>query len=80
MFAHGLHYVGDWHTHPEDNPWPSPTDLDSIVDCVRRSRHELAGFLLVIVGRLDPPAGLYVALHDGRSASALRAAQASCRA
>jgi integrative and conjugative element protein (TIGR02256 family) len=71
MFARGLHYVGDWHTHPEDVPRPSPTDLDSIAECARRSRHELSGLLLVVVGRADPPRGLHVGLHDGRAARIL---------
>lgn len=64
-FPVGLHFVGDWHTHPEDRPQPSPIDLDSTGDGVRRSHHGLHGFVMVIVGRVDFPAGLHVAIHDG---------------
>src|SRR5690606_10810567 len=45
----GLHFVGDWHTHPERCPVPSVRDLISITDCVRRSRHHLSGFVLLVV-------------------------------
>ena len=46
-------YLGDWHTHPEDVPKPSPRDLASIDDIARRSMHQLPGFLLCIVGQLS---------------------------
>ena len=58
----GLHFVGDWHTHPESRAAPSSDDLTSMQDCFRRSRHDLAAFLLVIVGMAPPPEGWYVAL------------------
>jgi integrative and conjugative element protein (TIGR02256 family) len=69
----GLHYIGDWHTHPE--MWPKPSDLDSasIAECVTKSGHELNGFILIIVGRAEPPAGLYVLVHDGRNGTRLSA-------
>jgi integrative and conjugative element protein (TIGR02256 family) len=61
----GLHFVGDWHTHPENWPRPSTIDDQSIGECVRQSSHVLNGFVLVIVGRMDPTDGMYVAIHDG---------------
>ncbi|WP_157790955.1 Mov34/MPN/PAD-1 family protein [Bradyrhizobium elkanii] len=61
--ALGFDYVGDWHTHPEDEPTPSPEDLWSIAEVVRRSTHHLAGFLLVIVGRRPFPDGLWASFH-----------------
>jgi integrative and conjugative element protein (TIGR02256 family) len=64
--ARGLHYVGDWHTHPDSAPEPSPRDLASMVECVTKSTHALNGFLLVIVGQADPPAGLHVSVHDNQ--------------
>ncbi len=62
--AEGLHYVGDWHTHPEARPCPSGLDIASISDSVRKSTHALNGFLLVIVGQAEPPDGLLVSVHD----------------
>lgn len=64
-FRDGLHFVGDWHTHPQAYPEPSGSDLASIADAVRRSRHNLNGFVLLVVGTLDPPEGLHVSVHDG---------------
>jgi integrative and conjugative element protein (TIGR02256 family) len=61
----GLHFVGDWHTHPEARPTPSLQDLDSIAECFTKSDHGLNGFLLIIVGQCEPPEGLRVSIHDG---------------
>ena len=65
--SRGLHFIGDWHTHPERRPAPSSPDCWSIGDCVRRSSHSLNGFVIVVVGTANPPDGLYVAIHDGRA-------------
>ncbi|WP_334151201.1 Mov34/MPN/PAD-1 family protein [Hyphomicrobium sp.] len=62
-FSDGLHYVGDWHTHPEDSPTPSSLDLSSMVDLVKSSKHQLPGFLMVIVGTIDTQDGLWVSFH-----------------
>lgn len=63
LFTNGLHYVGDWHTHPQDDPYPSDSDISSMTDIVRKSEHDLQGFILIIVGRGPPPEGLWVSLH-----------------
>lgn len=67
-FPAGLHFVGDWHTHAEPCPMPSRSDLTSIEDAVRRSRHELNGFILAVVGQAGLPEGLHLSVHDGWSA------------
>ncbi len=59
----GAHYVGDWHTHAEDSPQPSATDIRSIRECFARSKHDLTAFVLIVVGRKDPPQGLHVSVH-----------------
>ena len=64
-FKDGLHYVGDWHTHPEPYPKPSTTDIQSFQGMYRYSRHRLANFLMVIVGTEPKEDGLYVALCGG---------------
>lgn len=61
MFKRGLHFVGDWHTHPQDDPRPSGDDIDKITAIFEKSRHRLDAMVLVIVGRQSPPDGLYVA-------------------
>lgn len=42
-----LQYVGEWHTHPEDHPSPSYTDLSSW----RQNLNESEAMILLIVGR-----------------------------
>lgn len=66
LFQEGLHYVGDWHTHPQDVPSPSHTDICNITDTVQASEHSLPGFLMIIVGRLPAPEGLWLSFHDIR--------------
>lgn len=63
LFANGLHYVGDWHTHAEDLPTPSGSDLKSMSDIVSKSKHSLDGFLMLIVGRSEFPKGLWASKH-----------------
>ena len=67
LFDGGLHFVGDWHTHPEREPSPSSWDLESMEDCFNKSRHQLKAFVMVIVGRAKFPQGLWVSLHDRAS-------------
>jgi integrative and conjugative element protein (TIGR02256 family) len=64
-YKRGLHFVGDWHTHREDNPRPSSTDIRSMAEMFRESGHSFPGFLMVIVGRKDGPEALYVSYHSG---------------
>ena len=71
LFRTGLNYVGDWHTHPQRVPMPSSTDIDSITDTFRKSRHGLAGFVMIIVGTSPAPEGLFVAVCDDGKCNAL---------
>jgi integrative and conjugative element protein (TIGR02256 family) len=64
-YAQGLHFVGDWHTHPEPIPTPSDRDADSMRELFSRSDHALNGFVLAIVGRENFPYGLCVWLYSG---------------
>lgn len=62
MFAQGLHYVGDWHTHPELVPTPSGKDEQNMRDILAGARLEVLGLFLVIVGTGDFPEGLWAGL------------------
>lgn len=64
MFSRDFHFVGCWHTHPEDIATPSHVDVRSISDSVRRSKHALTGFVMVIVGRAALPESLSVSVCD----------------
>lgn len=69
----GLHYVGDWHTHPEMFPGPSRPDASSVAECVAKSKHDLNGFVLVVVGQAEPPAGFHVSIHNAKSVVTIEA-------
>lgn len=70
-FARGLHFVGDWHTHRQRTPTPSSTDEHSIRELVRFSSHDLAGFVLVVVGQASFPEGLHVSFHSNAGSTLL---------
>lgn len=61
-FKKGLHYVGDWHTHPQYSPFPSSLDIESMKRCFRKSKHELEHFILIIVGQKTDCESLWVGL------------------
>ncbi|MCC7389838.1 MAG: Mov34/MPN/PAD-1 family protein [Phycisphaerales bacterium] len=48
-----LIYLGEWHTHPEDDPTPSCIDRRSWAHTVRRATLEQDFLLFVIVGRVS---------------------------
>jgi integrative and conjugative element protein (TIGR02256 family) len=67
MFQRDLHFVGCWHTHPEDVASPSHVDIRNTAECVKRSHHALNGFVMVIVGRNALPESLFVSVCDETS-------------
>lgn len=66
-FNEGLHYVADWHTHPQQIPEPFALDIKSMKECFSKSKHELPFFILVIVGQIATPAGISVSIHNNSS-------------
>lgn len=71
MHKSGLHYFGDWHTHPQAYPTPSTTDLESMSDLFVRSKHQLNAFVMIIVGTAPFPDGLHISLHEANAWSKL---------
>lgn len=55
-------YLGEWHTHPENSPTPSKTDLKMLKQQFKDNKINEKYLLLVIRGLKD----LYVALYDGQ--------------
>jgi integrative and conjugative element protein (TIGR02256 family) len=43
-------YLGEWHTHPERNPSPSPRDKDMIRSMFNDTKMETNSLILTIVG------------------------------
>lgn len=61
LFKDNLHYVGDWHTHPEKKPTPSKSDRIKMLEIFKQSKHELPFMVMAIVGTEPFPNGLFVA-------------------
>lgn len=58
---HTRFYLGEWHTHPEDNPTPSAVDISSICDVFYQSEIVIDGVFLAIVGCES----IYWGFYDG---------------
>lgn len=65
-FEQGKHYIGDWHTHPQQTPQPSASDTRSMGEIFEKSIHQLPGILMIIVGTTPPPEGIWVSLHSSQ--------------
>jgi integrative and conjugative element protein (TIGR02256 family) len=63
-YKRGLHFIGEWHSHPQADPAPSACDLRSMNDLFVKSRHELNFLVMVIVGNRTPELSLWISLHD----------------
>lgn len=47
---HTRFYIGEWHTHPEDNPTPSAVDYNSIEDNYQTASLVVSFMIMIIVG------------------------------
>jgi integrative and conjugative element protein (TIGR02256 family) len=61
-FSRGLHYLGDWHTHPETVPQPSLQDRQN-AGRVFNAANGRPFFIMVIAGSSKTYVGLYNAKH-----------------
>lgn len=59
---HTRYYLGEWHTHPENNPTPSFVDINSIEMIYKHSNRVIDGVFLIIVGIKNN----YYGFYDGR--------------
>ncbi|WP_104047656.1 Mov34/MPN/PAD-1 family protein [Vibrio jasicida] len=64
-FKKGLHYLGDWHTHPCSQPTPSLDDTQAIRSTFLDSQHQLNYFIMLILGTKGIEQS-YLALTDGK--------------
>jgi proteasome lid subunit RPN8/RPN11 len=65
LLGQGLHCVGFWHTHPEPECRPSPTDAQLAADHADAAKATLNGLVFVIASNRPAFQGWYVAIHDG---------------
>lgn len=68
-YEQGKHYVGDWHTHPQRSPQPSPSDTLSMAEIFGKSMHQLPGVLMIIVGIHPPPEGIWISMHSSKGSA-----------
>jgi integrative and conjugative element protein (TIGR02256 family) len=61
-------YIGEWHTHPENIPTPSPKDVKMIANQFRENKINETFLLMVIVGLKD----IYLGYYDGEILTALK--------
>lgn len=55
-------YLGEWHTHPENNPCPSNTDINMIKTQYDKNIINEDFLVMLIVGIKS----LYIAIYDGK--------------
>jgi integrative and conjugative element protein (TIGR02256 family) len=63
-YEEGLHFIGEWHTHPQNTPTPSSLDLRSMEDSFVKSQHELNRFIMIVVGNSQEELKLWVGVHN----------------
>ena len=61
----GLCYLGEWHTHAEDFPTASSSDIDAMNKLLAHSKLNVNGLLMLIVGRSTLLSGYYISLFNG---------------
>lgn len=63
----GLIYLGEWHTHPEEHPQASTSDLDAMRRLHAASETRSSALLMLIQGKADgvPGLALYSLGADG---------------
>ncbi len=54
-------YIGEWHTHPENNPHPSQTDYASIIKSFASAQLSVPLLVMIIVGTKH----IYFNVYDG---------------
>ena len=56
-------YLGEWHTHPENTPIPSSTDIKMIITQFRKNKINEDFLIMIIVGLID----IYIGFYDGKT-------------
>jgi integrative and conjugative element protein (TIGR02256 family) len=56
-------YIGEWHTHSEQNPKPSSIDCNSIIMNYKTSKLVIPILIMIIVGTI----GFHISIYDGKA-------------
>jgi integrative and conjugative element protein (TIGR02256 family) len=72
-FASGRHFIGDWHTHAQKRPTPSPRDVVSMQALFATSVHELTLMFMIIVGSGSLPDQWWYSIHNNDTMERLHA-------
>ena len=60
FYKNGYDFLGNWHTHPQNIPCPSPIDIATMIDRYKKSKHGLNFYVLIIVGKTEFPKGISI--------------------
>lgn len=60
-----LVYIGEWHTHRQQNPHPSYIDKKEIIRAYKKSKLNIDIIILVVVGNSDRLGNIWVGFFDG---------------
>jgi len=63
-FKQNLHFIGEWHSHPQTCPTPSSLDLQTMKNSFLFSEHQLNYFLMLIIGTANN--SLWISLHNNK--------------
>lgn len=64
-FKQGESFIGEWHTHHEIKPSPSPRDKETIKSLFNQSTHDMPLFILMIIPKNPEPSSIYLSATDG---------------
>ena len=65
-FRRGQHFIGEWHSHYERHPTPSPKDKSTIQSLFRSSTHDLPMFLMLIISSEADASQLHISATNGK--------------
>lgn len=70
-FDDGLHFVGYWHTHPEEYPSLSSTDRRAFAKNLRDGGLEIEKMIAVVIGNGNGPDSIHASIVDSIALTAL---------
>lgn len=68
-------YIGEWHTHPENKPTPSPTDRELIQQIIKDNSNVFPKVFLIIVGK---DRSLYIGIANSNVSSQIYTSLIRC--